>query len=210
MMADTQNPPPGIEEKYLTATNATNLTLDLREKHVGPLDVVIASAYAPSRLGNALIQLRAEWDRTNKPAKRTDAEIAQRAAQVLDKKGKPDLHRARAEALIWHARAMRERAMSLRGRNVVIGLLTDWAVPRGIDVDLISPTLFHWLAPRCPVCDGRKTMRRPDAPVLTEQKCNECKGTGGWPRPPGAEAIHGHIKKAVGYANSNRREKLYG
>jgi hypothetical protein len=206
MATDTADRP-SIEESYSTATNTSDLSVD--PDHRKPVDVILAAGMTKSRLGQALIQLRAEWDRCEKPPKRTQEQIEARAAELPDKKGRPDVKRARVEALVWHARVTRERAMKLRGRSVVLGLLTDWALLRGVDVDLLSPALFHWLAPTCPVCDGLGKLRRPDAPVLGIQ-CYHCHGAGTWVRPLGASDIHEHIADCVGKARSGMAGKLRG
>jgi hypothetical protein len=199
---------PGIEERLLSAANTSDLTLDVARR--SPADIHLAVGYAKSRLGSALIHLRSEWDRCDKPSKRTAAEIAVRAAELRDKKGRADVRRATVEALVWHARAMRERAAKLSGRSVVIGLLTDWAVLRGIDADLVPPAVFHWLSPVCGACEGRQHMTIPGTPALSTKKCPECDGAGTWPRPLGAEAIHDHIKACIGRAKSGTAAAYFG
>ena len=210
-MADTADRP-SVEERYLSASVTSDLTVDLGRRNQGL--VVLAAALDQqahgNQLGYALLHLRAEWDRCNKPRPWTQAEIAARAAQVPDKKGRPDVKRATVEAMVLHARAMRERAASLSGRSVVMGLLTDWAAAQGIDADLLSPALYHWLSPVCPVCDG--TTRKP---VLygheaSKQACDHCKGAGEWSRPLGAHEIHEHIKTCLGRAKGGTGRALYG
>jgi hypothetical protein len=174
------------------------------------MDVILAAGMVKNQLGHALIHLRAEWDRTDKPRKRTPAEIAKRAAELPDKKGRPDVRRATVEAMVWHAGAMRERASKLAGRNLVLGLLRDWAKECEVDEDLLSPALFHWLAPKCPVCDGHGKFRMPDAPALGRQNCKHCGGHGTWPRPLGAEQIHSHIKSCIGRVKGGMSGKLRG
>jgi hypothetical protein len=197
----------GIEEQYSTACNTSDLTVD--PNHRKAVDIVIAAGLVRCRLGQALNSLRAEWDRCEKPPKRSDAQIEARASELKDKKGRPDVRRAKAEAIVWHARMLRERAMKLRGRSAVLGLLTDWALLRGVDVDLLSVALFHWLSPACPACDGLGKMRLPDAPALGKQ-CTHCHGTGTWARPLGASVIHEHIADAIGKAKAGMAGKLRG
>jgi hypothetical protein len=196
-----------VDEQYATASNTSDLTVD--PNHRRAVDVIIAAGMTRNRLGQALANLRSEWDGCAKPPKRTQAQIEARAKELADKRGKPDLRRAKVEALVWHATAMRERAMKLRGRAVVLGLLTEWAVIRGIDVDLLSPALFHWLAPHCPACDGLGRIRREDAPVLGQQ-CNHCHGSGQWMRPMGAGVIHEYIADALGKAKAGMVGRLRG
>lgn len=204
---------PKIDELYCTASTSSDLTVDA--DHRRPIDFVVAAGLAVRsgghkvRLGDALIRLRGEWDRTAKPRKRTEAEIYARAQELRDGKGKPDVKRARVEALTQHAAAMRERAMNLSGRSVVLGLLTDWAREVGADVDLLSPAIFHFLAPTCPVCGGLGRLRHEDAPVLGKD-CYHCRGAGTWPRPLGAAAIHEHFAECLNAAKSGIGNRTRG
>lgn len=209
MMA-TEAERPTVEERYATASVTSDLTYEPNPERHNALDVVIAAGLERNhRLGHALIHMRAEWDRCDKPAKRTEVEIAARAAQIPDKKGRPDMKRARAEALVWHSQAMREKAKALSGRSVVVGLLTDWALARGVDVDLLSPAIFHFLAPTCPVCGGLGKLRRQDAPVLGAN-CYHCRGEGTWPRPLGAQAIHEYLKRCLNSAAGGLAGRMRG
>jgi hypothetical protein len=199
---------PCIEEQILAATNTSSLKIDPSRRTQA--DVVLAAGFAKNRLGLALIHLQGEWDRCEKPRKRTPAEIAARAALLKDKKGRADLRRATVEALVWHASAMRDRAMRLSGRSLVLGLLTDWAAERGIDVDLLGPAIFHWLAPKCAACDGLGETKIPDTPSLSGKRCQHCQGSKTWPRPLGAQDVHDHMKKSIGQAKGQTAGALYG
>jgi hypothetical protein len=205
------------DESYAVSRHLSDLTLpggmvSGEGFHNRKAEVVLAAGMAQGsgrhQLGFALIAIRAEWDRADKPAKRSEAFIQARALE-LKSKGRPDVKRARAEAIAWHAREMRERAMKLRGRNVVLGLLTEWATEHHVDVDLLPPALFHWLSPCCPVCDGLGKVRREDAPVLGHT-CKACDGAGTWPRPLGAYAIHAHIADVIGKAKAGMVGRLRG
>jgi hypothetical protein len=206
-MIDTDEKP-GIEERFLAAANTSDLTVKL-DRACGA-DIIIAAGFAKNRLGIALIHLQAEWDRCEKPRKRTAQAIALRASALKDKKGRPDLKRATIEAMVWHASAMRERAMKLTGRSLVLGLLQEWAAERGIDVDLLSPALYHFLAPACPACDGLGKVKIPDTPSLSGKNCQHCQGVGSWPRPLGAQDVHDHMKKSIGQAKGQTAGALYG
>lgn len=199
---------PNIEERYLVTAVTSNLKIDL--DRASGADIIGAAGMVKNQLGLALMHLRAEWDRTDKPRKKTPAEVGARAAQFRGIKDKEAKKRARTEALVWHAAALRQRAAALSGRSVVLGLLTDWAALHGVDVDLLPPALFHWLSPGCPVCDGHGLHKIPDAPSLGNKSCLHCNGTGTWPRPLGAERIHNHIKSCLGKVPGAVRGKLYG
>jgi hypothetical protein len=209
--------PRTIDEAYAVARHTSDMTVggglvagEGRTNHAA--DVIgaagMAGAHGRHQLGFALIAIRGEWDRCDKPAKRSEAFIQARALE-LKSKGRPDVKRARAEAIAWHAREMRERAMKLRGRNVVLGLLTEWAQREGVDEDLLPTALFHWLSPNCPVCTGRKEEKHANSPTLGGT-CPHCKGSGTWPRPLGAYAIHAHIADVIGKAKAGMVGRLRG
>ena len=209
-MLDT-NDRPGLDEQYLVATNSSNLTLN--PDRICAATHLIAAGLLGNRMGEALIHLRAEWDSADKPRKLTEHEISARAVAVACvlakerkvpvKSVKPDFRRARTEALLGYATAMRHRAHAMRGWMPAIMLLRQWAELRDVDMDLLSPALYHWLAPTCPVCDGLGKRRLPEAPVLGKQ-CHHCNGSGAWPRPLGAERIHEWLKGCVGKGRADR------
>jgi hypothetical protein len=203
--------PPTTEERYLAATNTSDLTVaGGKEGLVTGGDIIAAAGFGKSWLGSALLHFRAEWDRCDKPRRKTPAEIAKRAQELPKRNGKPDTRRAEIEALVDHARAMRARAEKLTGRSVVVGLMADWAQPRGIDVDLIGPALFHWLAPACGACEGRGHTKIPDTPALSRKVCNHCNGSGLWPRPHGVELLHAHIRSCIGQAKKGTAAAFFG
>jgi len=207
MLADTQDRP-GLDEQYIAATNASDLTLD--PDHRGAVDHLIAAALGGNRMGDALNHLRSEWDAAQKPPKWTEDDIAARAATLpAKKKGKPDLKMARAQLIAQYARSLREAYLRLAGRALCLEILAEWAARRDVDPDLLSPALYHWLAPNCPVCDGLGKMRMHDAPVLGKD-CTHCAGSGKWPRPLGAERAEAFIKGCVGKAKRERAGLLYG
>jgi hypothetical protein len=199
---DTTTERPGIEERHVTATNTSDLTVTTL--HRGQADVIVAAGFVRNNLGHALIHLQAD-----KPCKRTPAEIAARAGQLKDKKGRPDVRRATVEALVAHATALRALAAKLPGRSKVLGLLEEWAAFYGVDRDLLSPAIFHWLAPKCPACDGHGKYRMPDAPALSNRTCSHCDGVGTWPKPLGADRVHEHMKKCLSRAKGDMVRALY-
>jgi hypothetical protein len=206
MMADT-NDRPGLDEQYLSATNSSNLTLN--PDRTCAATHLIAAGLLGNRMGAALVHLRAEWDAADKPRKHTEAEILARADDMPKRKGKPDVKRARTEALLGFAAGMRHRAHALSGWFPALSIMAQWAQLRGVDVDLLSPALYHFLNPCCPVCDGLGYRRMDDAPVLGKQ-CHHCEGRGIWPRPLGADRIHDWLRGCVGKAKADRSGLLHG
>ena len=204
---DDRNPPRGLDEQYIAATNASDLTLD--PDHLCAVDHLIAAAIGGNRMGDALNHLRAEWGAAPKPAKWTEADVIARAEQLPKRKKKLDLNMARGQLIVEYATSMRAVYMRLAGRAKCMEILLEWAVRRDIDPDLLSPSLYHWLAPACPVCDGLGKRCRPGTPVL-DKDCPHCAGTGKWPRPLGADRVEAFLKGCVGKAKSHRGEVLHG
>jgi hypothetical protein len=207
MLADT-NDRPSLEEQYLLATSSSNLTLN--PDRTCAATHLIAAGLTGNRMGEALSHLRSEWQSAGKPRKATEAEILKRAETLPKLRGKPDVKRARTVVLVEHAAAMRKRAHQLLGWAPTMRLLLEWAVARGIEPDILSPALYHWLAPACPVCDGHGQRKLPDAPVLSTKRCNHCAGTGKWPRPPGAEVVHDWLQRCAGKAKHDRGALVRG
>lgn len=198
---------PGLEEQYLLATSSSDLTLN--PDRVCAATHLIAAGLVGNRMGEALTHLRSEWQTADKPRKATEAEIMARAAELPKLKGKPDVKRARMEALVTYATALRKRAHQMRGWIVAMGLLREWAENRDVDVDLLSPALYHWLSPSCPVCDGLGKRRLPDAPALGKD-CHHCAGTGKWPRPLGAHVVDDWLRRCLGHAKADRGALVRG
>lgn len=206
-MLDTNERPPGLDERYISATNASNLTLDA--DRIGPVDHLIAAGLVGNRMGSILIHLVGEWTSADKPPKWSEDEILARAAELPKRKGKVDVKRARAEAIVAHASAMRAAYQRLPSRAAALSIMEEWARMRDVDGDLLSPALYHHLNPTCPVCDGLGQLRMADAPVLGKQ-CHHCNGAGTWPRPLGAERVHQWLKGCAGKARSQRGGMVHG
>lgn len=49
---------------------------------------------------------------------------------------------------------------------------------KGYSTAIIEPVLIHWISDVCPVCQGRGHAVIPNTPVLADQACGECSGTG--------------------------------
>jgi hypothetical protein len=203
---------PSSEELYILATNASDLTLN--PDRTCAATHLIAAGLLGNRMGAALVHLRSEWDGAAKPRKATEEEITFRAELLLSilgvgHKGKPDVKRARGEALVMHATAMRHRAHQLVGWTRAMALLIEWAEQREVDRNLLSPALYHWLAPQCPVCDGLGKLRMPDAPTLGKD-CHHCAGTGKWPRPLGAQQVGDWLASCAAKAKRERSALVRG
>jgi hypothetical protein len=189
-MADTQERP-GTAERYLAATETSNLTL--LDHRSGAPDLLIAAGLSEETVGTALARLVGEWDSSAKPRMASAAIIkvaAQRlresdvkekeSARIRGKEykspGKAEV-RAYAEAKAWYARELRMLAQGLKSKGECVAYVAQWCALKGLDPDYAGAALYHWLEPSCPVCQGRGMTKPPDAPSLT-RACNACSATG--------------------------------
>jgi len=203
MLADSTDKP-GIEEQYQTAGNTSDLTVEADRK--GAADILIASGWSQSYGGMALLRLHTEWT-SARPRMFTAQHVADQAATLPLKKGKPDLKRARADLLAAYLAVVKELADKLRGRTQIMEHLLHWAALKGIDAAVVGPTLTHWLAPQCPACGGLGKRRLPDAPVLAES-CDHCRGTGERARPLGSGHMYSYIEDAVNKGRQSMKQRL--
>jgi hypothetical protein len=198
---------PSLEEAYLLATSTSDLTLN--PDRICSATHLIAAGLVGNRMGEALTHLRSEWQSAAKPRKATEAEILVKSATLPKHKGKLDVKRARTVLLVEYSAAMRRRAHQLTGWAPAMHILIEWAVERNVDPDLLSPALYHWLAPGCPVCDGLGKHRLPDAPALGKD-CHHCAGTGKWPSPLGAHVVQDWLQRCLGHAKKERGALVRG
>lgn len=199
---------PGLEEQYLLATSTSDLTLN--PDRTCAATHLIAAGLSSNMMADALNRLRSDWVKAARPRKATEAEILARAGELPKVKGKPDLKRARIEALMTYNRELRSRAHGLRGWVPALSLLLEQAERQGWDVDGMSPALYHWIQPVCPVCDGRRKMVIAGSPCLSDQTCRYCGGSGEWPTPPGASDAHRWISRCLRVATSGRGALVRG
>lgn len=189
-MADTQDRP-GTTERYLSATETSDLTLI--DHRTGAADLLIAAGLSEDKVGASLARLVSEWDSAAKPRVATPAIIKEVAARMREwdakdkesaqARGKPYTPpgsvegRARAEASAWYTRELRLFAQGLRSRGECVEHVRQWCAVKGLDQDYAGAALYHWLNPTCPICQGRGMTKPPDAPSLTKA-CNACSATG--------------------------------
>ena len=203
-MLNTEPERPGLDEQYIMATNASDLTVD--SDKVTAVDFLIEAGLVGNRMGAILIHLAGEWAAADKPPKLRDADIVALAELLprLNAKGKLDMKKARAIGIAGRARGMREAYMSLPSRTAALAIMGEWAGRRGVDPDLLSPTLYRYLAPACPVCDGLGKMRLPDAPGLGKQ-CTACNGTGEYALALGGDRVMSWLKSCAGKHKAQRK-----
>lgn len=138
------------EERYTTAITADNLKMDTREHaSIGDVDVLTAAAWAPSRLGSALLRLASEYD------------SASRAGQG-----------SRMDAALFVGRL---RTLPDVRRQVALQL-TAWGVEKPEDAALAI--VAWWLKRVCSKCHGRGFEVVPGTARLSAKQCRACDASG--------------------------------
>lgn len=209
--------PPGLNELYEKAANATHLRPPEIDGNAcaarpelgrGPIAVLMASAWSTHSIGGAMMRLHTAWLKA-KPRPITDQAVAQHAASLPLKKGKPDTKRARTELLDAYLMTVKLTADRLHGRSELVAYLTEWAQAKGIDADMAGPVLTFWLSPQCPMCHGLGERRMVDAPVLGA-KCTHCHGSQKRAAPLGSAAMLDHLTYCVNSWRAHTKQRLRG
>lgn len=189
--------PAGVIERYSSATGTSDLTGfgGMVPEGMGSpaADLLAAAGLNGSGIGQALMRLVEEWEGAAKPRHPNEAVIkalaeefrldderaktkAKMERQHYTPQGRPET-RARATAYVWYSKSLRELAGKLRTRSEVMALMNEWAARKQIHQDDVGLALFHFLSPKCPVCDGLGHRKIPDAPALGKP-CYHCHTTG--------------------------------
>ena len=138
----------GIEEQYSQATTSSNLRVEADRRSAA--DVLIASGMSNSRMGGALMRLRAEYGSDSVPrrnASKTDHRLMMGRLKTL-----PAVLAAVATQA-HHWRIDRPEAVALA-------------------------VVSHWLDNICRHCEGRGKEKIKDTPALSNKNCKHCRGTG--------------------------------
>lgn len=192
-----QSDRPGVEEAYVSAGNTSNLKVVAARP--GDADVLIAAGWTESRVGMALLRLRSEWDRAEKPRKPTAAAVkalaesllvTRRPAYVISPE-RMDAHLsmmrlsachavARTQAHGWYMREMAKLVNKLKSlpdvRRQILAHVALWCME---DAEAKVPDVIaHWLDQTCHQCHGLLFLPAVDAPVLSTKLCRACGGTG--------------------------------
>lgn len=201
---------PGIEERYLVAGNASDLSV--KPEQPGHVDLLIASGWSQSRIGAAALRLHSEWSAASLP-KRMDRELVDRIALKLPlRNGKPDRAAAQATAERWHAAELRRVYAGLHGLAGVREQLVQQALLRGMESPslLAAAVLYHWLDPVCPVCHGRKFALASGAAALSAKACSACHGAGRTDPPGGQDGrwLLNYLDRCVAVARGSIKKRL--
>lgn len=196
------NPRPTIEERYTSATHASNLRV--QAERTGSADMLIAMGWSPSRLGAALIRLHSEWDGAQTPVKPTKAAIdliAHSMDRIQDGMRKVDgemvknmvldMAGAQRTAHDWYMHELKILFQRLKTMPDVRQQLTLWARQHQIDnaSHRVAETLGWWLDHTCPACQGRGKELIAGTPHKSHKNCKVCKGSGETriPHRPGSD-----------------------
>lgn len=138
------------DERYTTAITTDNLKMDTREHaSIGDVDVLTAAAWAPARLGSALLRLASEYD------------SASRAGQG-----------SRMDAALFVGRL---RTLPDVRRQVALQLAA-WGVEKPEDAALAIAA--WWLKRVCGKCHGRGFEVVPGTARLSAKQCRACDSSG--------------------------------
>ena len=146
-MADA---PIHTSERYASAINSSNLRVDTRDgAPIGDVDLCTAAAWAPARLGSALLRLVSEYGRPIRlqGMSRTDAIL-----------------------LMGKLKSLREVQIQLAIK------LKDWGHDQPVDASLAI--IAWWLHKVCRKCDGRGYEVVQGTGRLSAKQCQSCHGTG--------------------------------
>lgn len=220
MLADTDRP--GIDEQYISATNATDLRVEADRR--GAADFLIAAGWSKKELAGALDHLKAEWDSAAKPRRpiprlvqalesyiRQEDRAAEAEAKRLGMAWTPPgplADRARERADAWYANELRMFAQSMKSRAAVWAYLAPWLAWKGIAEEVGAAALLHWLDPNCPHCEGHGRRKVPHSPARLAI-CNKCHGSGKRAAPPGSAKVLDFMGERVERAGHHMRRRLH-
>lgn len=208
---DDTNPPRTTQETYACAVSSgSTKTVPHR---TSPGDMVAAAGMSQFRMGTALMRLLSEWQ-----GGATPKQGAAPKAKDLRKRGhEADFAEAEARRLAaalpkWHLHEQKMRFQRLKTLPAVRAALRFWVLERWGDMaaagadQVVADTLRHFLAPVCPVCEGRKRKVIQSRAIGAE--CKPCRGTGEADLQHGGRgrALLGYMKQCLGQAASDMRE----
>jgi hypothetical protein len=224
MLAESTNEErAGIEERYTSSTNTSDLTVDTR--HRRPVDDIIAAGWSRSRIGAALLRLHSEWDGSEKPQKATPEALEFLAAtfprekdgMVLwkqkdgTKRLKP-LEAAQRQAHAWYLHELGLLFQKLKTLPDVRRELIGWCGRVGMSggQHKVAEILSWWLDPTCPVCDGRKWELIDGTKRHSGKACKHCHGSGEAYLPHGQDGrkMLGFMNDCLQAARSSMRDRF--
>jgi len=218
-----ENPPPTIEERYMTATNTSTLKMELDRPNIA--DVLVAAGWNRARFGSALLRLQSEWDSTAKPRRLSEAaerilakKVPRIVPLVLSEQGlrerglrdhfQPDVaareKAARHQADEWFKQELGLQLMRLKTLPEARDMLAEFGILHNIHSAHVKAAraIAWWLDHTCPVCGGRQYQLIPGTNRKSNRLCEECDGRGEVLIPHGYDGrrMVGEIESSVNAA----------
>ncbi len=188
MMTDTTRT---IAERYQSATNTSDLTMDTSEGVRNTADILTAAGAIMVRrmpvdgpaetlerhqrrtrdlvFGEQLTRLRSDWDGTTKPR---DLNFSERLRLI---NAMPTL-------------------------KPVVKTATDWLKAKEQAVTIAASVIYYWLDPVCQGCKGQRWKLVAGTNRAGNVKCPLCNGTGmrHFPTAPAAAWLYDHMQRSAG------------
>lgn len=206
-MSTVESTTPTIEERYSSATNASNLKVERDSNVRNVADILIAAGWSRSRFGTALMRLQSEWDGSAKPRAMSAAAVKVLAATFTKDLG-PDgkvqvealgteaetkrregtggfervlpLEAARRQAHEWHMHELGLLFQRLKTLPEVRDMLDAYGCLRRIESSAVvaAGVIAWWLHHTCPSCHGGRYEMVPGTDTRSARICKTCKGSG--------------------------------
>ena len=209
MTQTSDDPPRSLDERYTSATHATNLKVTAEK--TGSADILIAAAWSPSRIGSALLRLHSEYDGSSHPRKITQDAIKHLSWTLA---GEPEERLAKAHKIAyeWYLHEiglLLQKLKTLPQVRYQLALQADkWLIddPERTAVGI----LIWWLDHTCTHCNGLKFEHIDGTPSLSAKICRYCRGSGETPVPYSFEGrrLVGHINTCIAAARTSIKKRL--
>lgn len=175
---------PTFDERYASARNSTNLTVDSSELPNRDADVLMAAAWSQSRIGHALLQLHSEWDAAEKPRKpkKEDAERIALSLPLVEvgNASIPNMKAAWELAYQWHTHETMILLAKLKTLPQIRINLAEQCRVWGWDDPIAksSEILRWWLDQTCHTCHGTMWEVVEGTNRQSSRPCRACRGSG--------------------------------
>jgi len=203
----TESNAPTIEERYSSATNASNLKVERDHLRRNVADILIAAGWSRHGFGTSLMRLQSEWDGSAKPRPLSAAAIRVLAgtfekergpdgkvqvealgpeAAAKRREGRPGGYErvtppeaARRQAHEWHMHDLGLLFQKLKTLPEVRDMLMSWGSCQGIESAGVkaASVIAWWLNHTCPMCNGGGYELVLGTNRQSNRLCTHCKGS---------------------------------
>lgn len=229
----TESNTPTIEERYSSATNASNLKVERDSNVRNVADILIAAGWSRNHFGTSPMRLQSEWDGSAKP-RALSADAVRVLAGTFEKERGPDgkvwfsfrngrvrvspAEAARHQASEWHLHELGLLLQRLKSLPEVRDMLMSWGSCMGIESASVkaAAVVAWWLNHTCPMCHGGGYEIVLGTNRQSNRLCTHCKGSKKVKLPHGLDgaAMVGEIERSLhqatcsmGAATSSRRRE---